>query len=256
MKYIKIKSQAEMDALPDSFTEYTVIQIENTIERVYVKKSYVNSSVEARGNSSVVARGNSSVEAYDFAMISVLWSTVIIKKLMDYSVASFRGFKPKIEKKAKTATVVKTPERIERSFNEWLKQGYVHADGITKKLISHKKEGSIDIYEVEEFSSRKLSYVVKSGDVFSHGKTIEEAKASLKYKLSSRGTSKYKKWKLTDVKNTSDIILAYRVITGACESGTRDFCESKTLPKKMKISDAIKLTEGKYGNEKFKEFFK
>ena len=125
-------------------------------------------------------------------MLSILAATVIISKLGDYSVASLRNVKAIIEKKSKTATVIRTPQRIERSFSEWIKQGYVHADGITKKLISHRKVGKIEVFEVEEFLDCKSSYVVKNGTIFSHGETIEKAIESLRYKLTDRDTSKYK----------------------------------------------------------------
>jgi hypothetical protein len=214
-----------------------------------------SSQVEAWGSSRVEAWGSSRVVAHDFSMIAVLAATVIINKLGDYSVASLRNVKAKIEKKAKTATVIRTPERIERTFNEWLKQGYVHADGITKKLISQKKIGQNEIFEVEEFLSSKSSYVVKRGNTFSHGETVEKAIEGLRYKLSDRDTSKFKKWKIDEDKPVEDLISAYRAITGACEFGTKQFCESTKLKKKYSIKDVIEITKGKFGNEKFREFF-
>ena len=65
MKTIVVRTQKELDALPDSFTEYTVIEIRSTTERVYINKAWENSRVVARGNSSVVARGNSRIVAWD-----------------------------------------------------------------------------------------------------------------------------------------------------------------------------------------------
>jgi len=151
MNIIIINTQAQLDALPHSFDEYTRIEIRST-ELIFIRLNRENSSVEAcgnssvvaRGNSSVVARGNSSVEAWenssvvacgnssvlacgnssvlacgnssveanDFSMIAVLLSSVTIKKLLDYSIASFRGFKPIVELKHTTATVVETPSEI------------------------------------------------------------------------------------------------------------------------------------------------
>ena len=64
MKIITISTQAEFDALPVSFSEFTQIQIINTTTRLSVSINRGNSSVEARENSSVVARGNSSVVAW------------------------------------------------------------------------------------------------------------------------------------------------------------------------------------------------
>ena len=64
---ITVKSQAELDMVPDDFKGRIYIEC---MACVYVNKRYYyrvvargNSSVVARGNSSVVARGNSSVEA-------------------------------------------------------------------------------------------------------------------------------------------------------------------------------------------------
>ena len=64
---IKITTQAELDALPLSFSEHTVIEIHGGtyFSRIQITKARENSSVEARGNSSVVAWGNSSVEAWE-----------------------------------------------------------------------------------------------------------------------------------------------------------------------------------------------
>jgi hypothetical protein len=66
MKEITVKTQAEFDALPDKFTEYTRICLEG---RISVNKAWGNSSVEAWENSSVVAWGNSSVVAWGQALV-------------------------------------------------------------------------------------------------------------------------------------------------------------------------------------------
>jgi hypothetical protein len=74
VKEIVITTQAELDALPTSFDEYTKVIIRSaTTSRLVVRlarenssvEAWENSSVEAWGNSSVVARGNSSVEAWE-----------------------------------------------------------------------------------------------------------------------------------------------------------------------------------------------
>ena len=274
MKTVIVKTQKELDALPDSFGEITVIEIRSNPEiTIIVKKHRGSSSVEAWGSSRVVARElsrvvawessrvvareSSSVELYDFSFIFVLSSYVIVNKLMDYSVASLRGdIADTIKLKAPTAKVIKTPETIKRSFNEWLDQGYVHADGITKKLLSKKRIKDIEVFEVEDFLERKSSYVVKRGDVFSHGETIAKAKEDLKYKISNRDASEFKKWRVTDKKTIEELIGAYRVITGACESGVKQFFNGKKFKSKMTIAEAIKETVGQFGNDKFAEFFK
>ena len=179
--------------------------------------------------------------------------------ISNYASVYVRGIKPnkKIIKKHKTATIINAPITIDRGFNDWLKKGYVSADDIIKKLISKKKIGKIEVFKVEEFLERSHSFVVKNGLVFSHGKTIKEAIDSLKYKISDRDTSKFKSWKLKDVKTTAQLIEAYRSITGACEFGVKQFCESNgKLKNKYSIEEVIKITDGKFGNKEFKEFFK
>jgi hypothetical protein len=329
MKTVIIKSQAELDALPEKFEEFTVIEIRSP-DNVWIKvtkardssrveawgssqveawdssqvvawdssrvvargssqveawdssrvvawdssrvvargssqveawdssqvEAWDSSQVEAWGSSRVVAWDSSRVECFDFSMIAVFSAAVMIQKLMDYSVASLRDVKPKIEKKSKTATVIKTPPCIERSFKEWLAQGHVHADGITKKLISSKKVDAIEVFTVEDFLGRKESFVAKRGDTFSHGETVEKAIEGLRYKLSDRDTSKFKRWRLEDNKSVDEIIQAYRAITGACEFGVKQFCEGKKLPNPLTIKAAIELTKGQYGSEQFEEFFK
>ncbi len=76
------------------------------------------------------------------------------------------------------------------------------------------------------------------------------------YKLSSRDTTQFKKWTIGTTVPLHDIIKAYRAITGACEAGTRNFCErSGDLPSKLTVADAIKMTRGQYGSDAFSKFF-
>lgn len=248
MNVIVIKTQAEIDALPDRFDTYTRIEIRSSVgERISIKKS--------RENSSVVAWENSSVVAYQFALIAVLAATVIIKHLADYAVASLRGVKPKIEKRDDTTTVVETPRYLDLSFETWLERGYVCADGILKKLVSRKKLGDVEVFTVSEFPKRTETFVVKRGETFSHGETVEQAIESLRYKLTDRDTSRFKSWNKKTKVTLDDAIQAYRAITGACEFGTRQFCESQTIPEDLTVGKVIKMTKGQYGAETFAGFF-
>ena len=85
MKDIIVSTQAELDALPDKFSEYTRIFIQNTKQRISVTKAWENSSVVARenssveawGNSSVVARGNSSVVARENSSVVARENSVV-----------------------------------------------------------------------------------------------------------------------------------------------------------------------------------
>ncbi len=128
-------------------------------------------------------------------------------------------------------------------------------DNVFSRVISTKTIKGNTIKEIIIDGESKKSYLVISGDKAAHGETIAKAKADLRYKISNRDTSKYKDWKLTDTHTAEEIIEAYRVITGACFYGTKSFCDSIKLPKKATIEEAIKITSGQYGSDKFKEFF-
>ena len=109
---------------------------------------------------------------------------------------------------------------------------------------------------VKNHGEDKISYIVKDGDVYSHGATLEEAKKSLKYKISNRDTTQYKDHTLDTKLSLTDLIRCYRVITGACESGAKYFIEqNKIEDKEYSIKEFIDITKGQYGNETFAKFF-
>ena len=125
MKIIIIKTQSDLDSLPDKFEEFTRIQIEATagvtirIRKAWGNSSVValenssvvaweNSSVEARENSSVVALENSSVEALGNSVIR-LFNQIKRLELKKFSVAISIGFTAKVEFKAETATYIEKP---------------------------------------------------------------------------------------------------------------------------------------------------
>ncbi len=215
-----------------------------------------SSTVYAYDSSTVYANGSSTITAYLVCCIFIYSNLVKIKHLADQTTAKFFNgvdYKKVILKKDKTAQVVAKVK--EPSFETWLERGIVKADGITRRFVSKKKIGAIESFEVQDDFGVK-SFLVKKGNTFSHGKTIKEAKDSLKYKISSRDVTPFKKWNLSTVVTQSKMIEAYRVITGACEYGVRGFMEGKKVPAKLSVKKAIELTSGAYGSEQFKGFFK
>jgi len=53
-----------------------------------------------------------------------------------------------------------------------------------------------------------------------------------------------------------DAIVCYRVLTGACSFGVKDFVKKNEIKKKSyKIKEIAKLTEGSYGNKEFISYF-
>jgi len=137
------------------------------------------------------------------------------------------------------------------------KHGYLFADGILSNIVSKRKAENVVIWKTTKIGSDKVVYVVQRGEIFSHGETVKQASHDLHYKLDgNRDTSEYKKWTLTTVKPIAELIQAYRVITGSCETGTKQWCEGKNLPAKASVKVAIRLTRGAYQAGKFAEFFK
>lgn len=104
-------------------------------------------------------------------------------------------------------------------------------------------------------SKLEVAYVIHDNGIFSHGKTIKEARENLLYKIGDRDTTKYNDWKLTDIKTKKELIESYRAITGACEFGTKNFCENKKLPERCSIEEAIEIIGNSWGIDTYREFF-
>ena len=124
------------------------------------------------------------------------------------------------------------------------------ADGI----LSYIKKQKGNVYKVRNYKEKEISYLIKQGDIYSHGKNLKEAKESLKYKISNRDTSQYEHLTLDSILTKDEAIKMYRVVTGACELGVRSFCENNDIKEELTIRDIIELTKGNFGNGRLKEF--
>ena len=138
---------------------------------------------------------------------------------------------------------------------QWNNKHYIKVDGIFSEVVSHKG----NLYKTKQIGKKEIGYLITDGNgKWSHGATIQEAKADLIYKVSNRDKSQYENLSLDDTLTFEEAIAAYRVITGACSAGTRDFVENR-LPKphkeKYTIREIIELTKSEYQSETFKQFF-
>ena len=129
------------------------------------------------------------------------------------------------------------------------------ADGILSEIIS--KRGNV--YKVKNYNQNKISYLIEidrnNKQVYSHGDTLKEARASLIYKLADRDTSKYKNLTLKTILTKDEAIECYMTITGACGAGTKYFIDNLNKVKtKYSIKEIIDLTKGHYGNQEFHNF--
>ena len=132
---------------------------------------------------------------------------------------------------------------------------YILVDGIFAEVITHRG----NVWKTKRVVRKDIEYIVTDGNGrYAHGRTIKEAKGDLIYKISNRDKSRYEGMKLTDTLTHEEAIEAYRVITGACSAGTRDFVENYLGNDKAEtytIEDIIQLTKGRFGNQIFAEFF-
>ena len=155
------------------------------------------------------------------------------------------------ESKKKIASVRDCPK-----LWEWNGKRYIKADGMFTVIDSHRGH----LYCVHKLTvSNKQFYLVTDGENhWAHGDTLQEARADMLFKINDRDTSAYKKLTLDDTLTFEEAIAAYRTITGACSTGTRDYIENR-LPKPHKaeytIREIIDLTRGEYKAEVFKQFF-
>ena len=141
-------------------------------------------------------------------------------------------------------------------FWEWNDRSYIKVDDMFTAVDSHHG----NVYRVHKLnSSEQLYLVTDSENHWAHGRTLQEARADLIFKINDRDTSVYRNMSLNDTITYEEAIAAYRTITGACAAGTKDFIENR-LPKphknKYTVQEIIALTEKEYGGKKFSEFFK
>jgi nitrogen fixation protein len=164
-----------------------------------------------------------------------------------YVRAAYNGSKLELPKK-----IGNKPKPIRKSFE---KSGFLFADSILSRIIGRRTSGKIMFWKTRKIGSKKILYVAQKGEVFSHGETPEKASHDLRYKLTDRDTTFCKGWTLDSVHGIEMIIKSYRAITGACEAGTKQFCEGKEIPERMSIKQAIECTKGEWGANRFEAFF-
>ena len=277
---IVIRTQQELDALPGMFEAYTVIEIRST-EKIVISGNRENSSAvlweNSRavlwGNSSAVLRENSRAVLWENSR-AVLWENsradaflcatlivcsvlAVVGKLLDnaHLIYKRKGCK-RPEAKDLSSKITEFEELITPTFEQWLERGHVVADGIHQKLVSKKKVGKVTIFETTDLLGAERYFVAKSGNKFAHGKTIKKAKDDLRYKISDRDTTEYKKWTIKTIATKEKMVEAYRKITGACAEGVKDFMVGKNIAKKLSVSEVVALTKNSYGHDTFRQFFK
>lgn len=136
----------------------------------------------------------------------------------------------------------------------WQGGKYIKCDGIFAEVL--QKRGNV--YKVKQFGNDKQFYVVTNGaGKYAHGDTLKEAKQDLIFKISDRNESDYKDLTPESILTYEKAIECYRVITGACAFGSKDFVMNRLTIKNKEytIGEIITLTKGEWGNSTFANFF-
>jgi len=136
----------------------------------------------------------------------------------------------------------------------WQKGKYIKADDRFSEVISKKG----NVWKLKDVNKNNEYYLVTDNrGRYAHGNTIKEAKEDLIYKINDRDKTKYEGISKTEKFPFEYCVEMYRVITGACATGTRHFIESSWIAKnKYSVNEIIKITDGKYGHKQFASFFK
>jgi hypothetical protein len=135
----------------------------------------------------------------------------------------------------------------------WQNEKYIKVDGMFTEVLNKKG----NVWKVKKVNTEKEFYLISDGEKYAHGDTLKEAKEDLIFKIGNRTKEDYKGLKLDSVLSLEEGIICYRVITGACSFGVKDFMQNRMKNKKKEysISEIIEMTEGEYGGNIFKKFF-
>jgi hypothetical protein len=134
----------------------------------------------------------------------------------------------------------------------WENGKYIKVDGIFAEVISKH----LNVWKCRTPNTESVFYIVTDGMRYAHGQSIDEARESLKYKIGDRDPSKYKGLSLETELGFWEMVECYRVITGACEFGVKEFLKRTcTEERNYRISEVIEKTKGEYGGDVFNGFF-
>jgi hypothetical protein len=133
------------------------------------------------------------------------------------------------------------------------KNGYISCDGLFMEVDSHRG----NVWVGHKIGKKEKVFLVTDGNnKYSHGNTLKEAKEDLIFKVDGRRLGDFKHLTQESVLLMSEAVIAYRVITGACGFGVKDYIKNRLPNEKEEFSmaEVIELTKGEYGGSKFSAF--
>ncbi len=135
-----------------------------------------------------------------------------------------------------------------RNTLSWKKGKFIKVDGILCEVLI--KRGNV--YKIKIAGKRVESYLVTNGsDKWSHGPTLKKAQEDLHFKVISEQLKK------DPIKKETVLTMQYyRIITGACEQGCKNWMQQNNIPDApIKAVDLLPLLEktNAYGLSQFKK---
>ena len=166
-----------------------------------------------------------------------------------------KGFNPTVGGDVELNGLTSIPEGFNKDsfrtlFQSWQDEKYICVDGVFTEVLKRKR----NVWKVKKILTDREFYLVTDGQgKFAHGETVKEARADLLFKLSDNADKEnYAKY---TVFTLAEAIECYRLVTGACVFGVKDFVANHEMKEVFEVSDIITMTEGYYGHETFKAFF-
>ena len=259
--YLDLENCTGITALPDNLTVGGSLDLRGTGITALPDNLTVGGYLYLRGTGITALPDNLTVGGYldleNCTGITALPDNLTVGGSLDLENCTGITGEVKVNKKLSSKAIAAI-SRVSNMpiFWEWNDRSYIKVDDMFTAVDSHHG----NVYRVHKLnSSEQLYLVTDSENHWAHGRTLQEARADLIFKINDRDTSVYRNMSLNDTITYEEAIAAYRTITGACAAGTKDFIENR-LPKphkdKYTVQEIIALTEKEYGGKKFSEFFK
>ena len=160
LEEITVKSQKELDDIPEDFEGRIYIEFGTYLNKAVVNKRYCrsviareNSSVVARGNSSVIAWGNSSVEARENSSV-IAWGNSSVEARENSSVVAWGN--SSVEARENSSVVARGNTQVVDRQNSL---GKILISGNARKVYMPKNiEEFMNFYEIEHTKTKAKFY--------------------------------------------------------------------------------------------------
>ena len=216
-------------------------------------KEYTSADVQIEDGVCVIPEGVTSIGDYAFSWCESLTSVQIPEGVTSIGNGAFYD--------CKSLTSVQIPEGVTSIGDDAFRccesltsityrgEHTVRCiDGYCMEILKNRTVGEYTIYKAKYFESGRDCVIAEKNGTFAHGKTVQESVRDLKFKLcKERGIEQYEGYTLDSMVD----YMFYRVMTGACQTGTEEFLRihGMSLEDKRSIRQVIEMTKGQFGHE-------